>query len=341
MTTDPENCAGTANSRGKNEYIPSGTMIPRTVQMAQAVSALFTPTELDDYGNIILNGYVTDTPAVSAVGTVGSIANITVSSPGTGYVNGTYKAYLGGGQGMFAYAEIVVSGGAVSGATLLTGGQNYVAGSIVTPAIPGGTGAEISVDDVNVRNVRPALKGWTTNYYEYYTRKDAPAYNVNPGDPTMFEYVVHSFVPPNGSITALSPFNAGSGYTPGTYTAVPLLSATGTGATADITVGAGGEVTAVTINAAGNGYQQWQTVDVDDSTELGGTGSGFYAYISAITVLAGGEPQWARPPHRYNQFQVLPGSNNSSINNPAAIRYSYMYPVVDIPVAPPIDRVVP
>jgi hypothetical protein len=176
---------------------------------------------------------------------------------------------------------------------------------------------------------------------EYFTRADSPTYAVYPGAPTMFEYVVHCFVPANGSITTLAPFNAGSGYTPGTYLAVPLLSATGTGATADIVVGASGTVTSVTVNAAGTGYQQWQTVDVDDSTELGGTGSGFYAYISAITVLAGGAPKWARPPRRFNQLQVLPGSSNSSINNPAAIQYSFMYPVADSPVAPPIDYVAP
>jgi hypothetical protein len=250
-------------------------MIPRTVLMAEAVKALFTSTELEDYGNIILNGYATTGP------------------------NSTGK--LG-----FAYQD--------------TG-----------PAVP----------LPQVTSYTPALKGWTTNYMEYYTRADSPTYGVYPGAPTMFEYVVHSFVPPNGSITTLAPFSAGSGYTPGVYTAVPLISATGTGATANITVGATGEVTAVAINAVGTGYQQWQTVDVDDSTELGGTGTGFYAYISAITVLAGGAPQWARPPRRYNQFQVLPGSNNSSINNPAAIQYSFMYPVADSPVAPPIDYVVP
>jgi hypothetical protein len=316
-------------------------MIPRTVQMAQAVSALFTPTELDDYGNIILNGYVTDTPAVSTPGAVGAIANITVTSTGSNYTNGTYTAYLGGEQGMFAYAEIVVVGGSISSATLLTGGQNYVAGSTVTPALPGGTGAEISVDDVNVRNIRPSLKGWTTNYMEYYTRNGAPDYNINPGDPTMFEYVVHSFEVPNGAITAFGPFQAGTGYTAGTYTAVPLLGATGTGATADIVVGATGEVTSITLNAAGTGYQQWQTVTVDDATELGGTGSDFFAYISAINVLSSGAPNWAQAPRRYFQNQVLPSNSSPAINNPAVIQYSFMYPIADKPAAPPIDYVVP
>ena len=39
-------------------------MIPRTVLMAQEVAAQFTPTELDDYGNIILNGYQSIIPNI-------------------------------------------------------------------------------------------------------------------------------------------------------------------------------------------------------------------------------------------------------------------------------------
>jgi hypothetical protein len=310
--------------------------------MAQAVSALFTPTELDDYGNIILNGYVTDTSGVSTAGATGAIASLTLTTGGSGYINGTYpNVYLGGSQGMFAYGTVTVSGNAVTGVTLTTGGTNYVVGSIVTPAVPGGTGATITVNTVNTREINPALKGWTTNYMEYYTRNGAPDYNINPGDPTMFEYVVHSFEAPNGAITSFGSFEAGTGYTPGSYTAVPLLGATGTGATADIVVGATGEVTSVTINAGGTGYQQWQTVTVDDATELGGTGSGFFAYISAINVLSSGAPNWAQAPRRYFQNQVLPSNANPSINNPAVIQYSFMYPVADKSVAPPIDYVVP
>lgn len=247
-------------------------MIPRTVQMAQAVAAAFTTTDLETYGNIILNGYATTGPN------------------STGKLAWQYKETL-------------------------------------TPPVP------LPV----VTSVQPALKGWTTNYYEYYTRNEAPDYNINPGDPTMFEYVVHSFEVPNGSITSFGPFDAGSGYTPGSYTAVPLLGATGTGATADIVVGADGTVTSVALNAAGTGYQQWQTGTVDNATELGGTGTGFFVYISAITVLSSGAPNWAQAPRRYYQNQVLPDNGSPAINNPAAIRYSFMYPVVDKPVAPPID----
>jgi hypothetical protein len=45
----------------------------------------------------------------------------------------------------------------------------------------------------SLTSVTPALKGWTTNYQEYYTQLQPNGYGVNPGDPTMFEYTVHSF----------------------------------------------------------------------------------------------------------------------------------------------------
>ena len=103
-------------------------MIPRTVQMAKEVASVLSTTELENYGNIILNGYATQ------------IAN-TINK----------KAWK--------YKE--------------TAGP--------APNLP------------TLTVTRPALKGWTNNYQEYYTQLQPNGYGVNPGDPTMFEYTVHSF----------------------------------------------------------------------------------------------------------------------------------------------------
>jgi hypothetical protein len=116
-------------------------MIPRTVHVAQAVEALFSSTELDEYGNIILNGYATAGP--NSAGTLG-----------------------------WCWPD-----------------------SPLAPAAP------LPV----VTSVRPAMKGWTTNYMEYYTRADSPAYPVYPGAPTMFDYVVHSFTTGNAPQWAQAP----------------------------------------------------------------------------------------------------------------------------------------
>ena len=186
----------------------------------------------------------------------------------------------------------------------------------------------------------PALKGWTTNYMEYYTRADSPTYGVYPGAPTMFDYVVHSYGPVTGSVLTLGAFNPGYGYTPGTYSSVALTSTAGSGATATIVVGASGEVTSVTLGAAGSGYFVGQGLSAP-AASIGGTGSGFYIFVSTITPITGNSANWAQPPRRFYQNQVIPGSPNPSINNPAAIQYSFIYPVADNPVAPPIDYVTP
>jgi len=155
-------------------------MIPRVVQIAEAVSSAYSPTTEKALGNVIYNGYVTVLP------------------------NTTNKK-------AWQYKETL------------------------TPPV--------DLPSVTVRT--PAMKGWTNNYQEYFTQLGpVPGYDTTSGDPTMFEYIVHSFA-------------------------------------------------------------------------------------------SSGAPQWAQPPHRFNQLQVLPFVPPS--DNPAAIQFSFLYPVADSPVPPPID----
>ena len=156
-------------------------MVPRTVRMAAEVAAQLTTSQLENYGNIILNGYATTGP-----NTAGKLA--------------------------WQYQETTTA-----------------------PApLP------------SVTSVEPALKGWTTNYMQYYTQLPVNAYGQVPGNPTMFEYRVHSFA-------------------------------------------------------------------------------------------SNGAPQWAQAPRRTYQNQVSAVTPPQNINNPQAIQYSFMHPVADNPVAPPID----
>ena len=396
-------------------------MIPRTVQMAKAVEATFTTSDLENYGNIILNGYLDTSTAVSAAGTVGAIDTVTFTG-GTNYTNGTYpNTYLGGAVGSFGYATVTVSGGAVTGVTVTAGGSNFFVGQVLTlgniPRTAAGTSATVTVATVNTKSVRPALKGWTTNYYDYYTELPPNAYNVNPGDPTMFEYDVHSYTFATGPITSLTTLGAGSGYLPGTYTGLPTAGGSGTGATLNVTVDADGYVTAASINAAGSGYTAGDGLTVTagmgsgtgffvtvgpiggpiTALQVGTTGTGYtpgsytavttttngvgsgatldiivgasgsitsvilnaagtgYAAGDALipdptTIGAGtglvitvtsvstatdaSEPKWSQAPRRFFQNQVadfVPPNANQQ-----AIQYSFMYPVQDNPVAPPI-----
>jgi hypothetical protein len=156
-------------------------MIPRTVQMATEVAAIFTPTQLEDYGNIILNGYLESVP------------------------NTTNKK-------AWQYQE--------------------------TTTAP--------VDLPSLTQVTPALRGWTTNYMQYYTQLPVNGYGQVPGNPTMFEYTVHSY---------------------------------------------------------------------------------------SATV----DPRWAQTPRRSFQNQVSSVTLPQYINNPEVIQYSFIHPISDNLVAPPID----
>lgn len=245
-------------------------MIPRTVLMAQEVAAQFTPTELDDYGNIILNGYQ-------------SLVPNTVNKKAWQY-----------------------------------------AGTLTPP-----------VDLPSLVETRPALKGWTTNYAEYYTQLQPNGYGVNPGDPTMFNYTVHSFTPQRGAIITLGYLQSGQGYTPGTYTAVATTSSPGVGATLNITVDVNGNVTAATLNAAGNGYAVGDSLGVASPGTIG-SGNGFAVAIASVTnVSPAGQSKWAQPPHRFFQNQVAPYVPPNA--NQQAIPYSFMYPVADSITPPPTD----
>jgi len=243
-------------------------MIPRVVQMAAEVAATFTPPQLEDYGNIILNGYLESVPNTT-----------------------NRKAWQ--------YKETI------------------------TPP----------VDLPSLTQITPALKGWTNNYQEYYTQLQPNDYDVNPGDPTMFEYDVHSYTQATGTILTVGNLQAGYDYTPGTYTNVPTVGGSGTGATLDIVVGVGGVVTSAVLNAVGSGY----TVGDGLTATTIGAGFGFnVAVLTITTVNPAGEAKWAQAPRRLINATVSPFVPPNT--NQQAIQYSaILYPVSDNPLAPPVD----
>lgn len=91
-----------------------------------------------------------------------------------------------------------------------------------------------------------------------------------------------------GAIDTLGTITAGSGYTQGLYRNVPLAVKSGTagfGATADITVGVNGTVTAVNIVNGGHGYDtdtvfEVAAADIDSDNN----GTGFQVTVTAVTA---------------------------------------------------------
>jgi hypothetical protein len=189
------------------------------------------------------------------------------------------------------------------------------------------------VDLPSLTQITPALKGWTNNYQEYYTQLQPNDYDVNPGDPTMFEYDVHSYTQATGTILTVGNLQAGYGYTPGTYTNVPTVGGSGTGATLDIVVGVGGVVTSAVLNAVGSGYT------VGDGLTVTTLGAGFGFNVTVLTITTvnpAGEAKWAQAPRRLINATVSPFVPPNI--NQQAIQYSaILYPVSDNPLAPPVD----
>jgi hypothetical protein len=97
--------------------------------------------------------------------------------------------------------------------------------------------------------------------------------------PPIAEQVIDSAAT-TGNIGTLGAITAGTLYTNGTYSNVPLTGGTGSGATANITVSGGG-VTAVTLVGRGTGYTAADALSAA-AANIGGTGSGFSIPVSTI-----------------------------------------------------------
>lgn len=158
-------------------------------------------------------------------GTAGAIYQGALVKGGAGYTNGTYtNVPLAGGKGTGATANLTVSGGIITVATINAPGTGYANNDTLTIT------------------------------------------STTPGTP--------------GSVQGGAIVTAGSAYTNGTYTSVPLTGGTGTGAQATVVI-AGGVVTTVTITAVGSGYKVNDTLSCA-AASVGGTGSGFTWNVSLV-----------------------------------------------------------
>jgi hypothetical protein len=89
-------------------------------------------------------------------------------------------------------------------------------------------------------------------------------------------------VEPGGPVASVQITNQGSAYTNGTYTNVPINAVSGSGALATVVVSSN-LVFSITITTSGFGYIHNGSVTIN-SASIGGTGSGFAGYVSALTT---------------------------------------------------------
>jgi hypothetical protein len=107
------------------------------------------------------------------------------------------------------------------------------------------------------------------------------------------QIITGSNIPNNTSVIAITSSNiktlgtitAGSGYTDGVYTDVPLTGGHGADAFATISV-VGGVVSTVSVTARGSAYEVGDLLSADDADLGGGGGSGFEVPVTAIYAQA-------------------------------------------------------
>jgi len=214
---------------------------------------------------------------------INSIAATTLTA-GSGYTTGTYfNVPLTGGTGTGATANINVVSGIVTSAVIVNAGTGYTVGNTLTAAntLIGGTGtglvvtvSAVSADlPITYTSSNPAV-ATIVNGLIHFT--GAPAVN----NTTVITASQGAGL--NGYITGVSGTVAGSGYTNGTYTLVPLTGGIGTGAVATVAVTAG-SVSSVVITNGGSGYKAGDVLSAATAS-IGGTGTGFSTTVASTVV---------------------------------------------------------
>jgi len=271
---------------------------------SSTVTAAITYTSSNTAVATIVNGNI----HVVGVGT--SIITASQSAPapliatsniigGSAYTNGTYTAVpLTGGAGTGALATVIVSGGSVTSVTITTGGTAYKQGNILSAvaASIGGTGTGFSVtgltslslpaDQTQTLTVNPAAITLPAFGTKQYTDVDFSPGASSPVSGIPFTYT--SSNPAVATIVTYPTFNApiagGSGYTNGTYTAVPLLINGSAGTVTATVIVSGGSITALKSISAVPVNGAVITLPASTSTSVG-AGSGFSATVSGSTNM--------------------------------------------------------
>lgn len=207
-----------------------------TASFAGVVNGIGSGTALVG-GSLYTNGSFASVPLTGGTG-AGAEATITVSgntvvgivltSPGTGYTVGDTLS-----------CSAALIGNGVNGAPITTAGANYPDGVYGNVPLTGGSGV---LATANITVTVGAVTAFTIN-------NRGVGYTVG----NTLSFAASSIGGNTNGIATFGAITAGSNYTNGVWTNVPLTGGAGTGATAQITV-AGNVVTAITITNKGNNY---------------------------------------------------------------------------------------
>ena len=211
-------------------------------------------------------GVFRDTPLTGGSGT-GATANIIILNSRV-YSVEIVNAGVNYAVGDALSATFSGSSNGIATISAVTGGSNYTNGTYTSVPLTGGTGTGavgtvvVSGNTVTSVTITTAGSGYTVS-----DAMSASSALLGNGINTLN----------SGSLVG------GTNYGPGTYTNVPLTGGTGSNAQATIVVGAGGDVTSVTLSARGINYTAADSLSAAASN-LGGVTNG----VGTLGSVTGG-----------------------------------------------------
>ena len=191
-----------------------------------------------------------------------------------------------------------VTGTTTSGNKYLSCPDDFLA--VYSLAVVDATGAYEYLLNKDVNFIRQAYPTPTDTAIPKYYALFGPSVNgttvsnelsfiLGPTPDSGYSVELHYYYYPDsivqGKLSSVGSIVVGTGYVDGTYYNVPLTGGSGKNATATVVV-YGGSVTTVTIVDGGSSYYVGDTISAAN-TNLGGTGSGFSASVTAVLNAAG------------------------------------------------------
>jgi len=230
---------------------------------------------------------------------MGRILTVSITTPGSNYVTGTYSDItFTGGSGSFATATITVGNlPTLSSLTIVNAGSGYTAGSYSNVAL------------THSSTVGPIATLGSITPGTLYTTGTYAGVPLTGGTGTGAQATI---VVAGGGVTSVTITTAGSGYTvtdvlsasagnignTGSGFSVPVATtsaSSGSGATANVTVGGTGAIATVSVSNPGSGYitGTYTNVPLNDnySANTGALGTvvvGIGGTVSSVTVTNGG-----------------------------------------------------
>ena len=179
--------------------------------------------------------------------TVAVINTLSIAGAGSGYANGSYtNVSLVGGTGAGATADIVVSGNAVTGATINGAGTNYLVGDTLTFANNdvGGTGAGL----IDTLTISAQGTGFTNGNYTGIALSGGTGSNATADIDVQGGYIASAVINNKGTGYSATDVLSVAGYAGASLTVATLANPVAASlSVATITVGSGAQVTPTSV----------------------------------------------------------------------------------------------